>query len=652
LADYLPVRSLLHLLAVFTLVLGPHVSHLPVWSSIAIGLLLLWRAYATSRQWRMPSKLLRAVLVFVTLGAVFASFGRISGQTAGTTLLCLMGSLKLVELRGRRDVMVMIFLMYFMLITHFLYSQELWTAAYLLVSCVAITALLIECQHLGSLSPRQTLRKAAIMVGQALPLMLALFVLFPRVPGPLWGLPADSGATARTGLSDSMSPGDIAELIQSDEVAFRVRFEGAAPPPAARYWRGPVLEQFNGRTWTRPWAQAPLEADAVHYEGEGLRYELTLEPSHKPWLLALEMPQPVGLPKDARLNRGGELLAAKPINERLRYTLQSHTQFRFAPALPEHERRRLTRLPDGLNPRSLALSRQWKAQGLSDADIVDTALRMIREQEFVYTLLPPTLGRDGIDEFLFNTRRGFCEHYSSAFTFLMRAAGIPARVVTGYQGGTLNEPGGYYVVTQADAHAWSEVWIDGRWQRIDPTAAIAPERVERGLGAAIEVAEGLPAYLVSRTPWREVLRARWDWINAQWNGLVLGYGPELQQRFLERFGIDDVRKMILTLTLLLVAGMSIVGVLLLRRASPAHKPDAALREWQRLTQKLARRGYQQAGDEGPRDFIERVLRARPEWRPQLQAALALYLRSRYLETPDATVLSDLRRAVGAARQAL
>ncbi|WP_028081377.1 transglutaminase TgpA family protein [Solimonas soli] len=646
LADYLPVRTLLHLLAVFTLVLGPHVAHLPVWASVAIAALLLWRAYATRRQWRMPSKLLRAALVLVVLGAVFASFGRISGQTAGTTLLCLMGSLKLVELRGRRDVMVMIFLMYFMLVTHFLYSQEMWTAAYLLLSCVAITALLIECQHLGTMSPRQTLRKGAVMIAQALPLMLAMFVLFPRIPGPLWGLPEDSGATAHSGLGDSMSPGDIASLIASDEVAFRVRFEGPAPAPAARYWRGPVFERFDGRTWARHWTQPPpLPADALHYDGTALRYELTLEANRKPWLFALEMPQLAELPKDASFNLNGELLAAKPVDERLRYTLRSNPRFSFAPPLDARDRERLTRLPRGFDPRSLALARQWKAQGLSDAAIVQTALRMIREQNFVYTLRPPTLGRDSIDEFLFTTRRGFCEHYSSAFTFLMRAAGIPARVVTGYQGGTLNEPGGYYVISQADAHAWSEVWVDGRWQRVDPTAAIAPERVERGLGAAIGAAEGLPGYLADRAPWRDLLRARWDWVNAQWNGLVLGYGPELQQRFLERFGIDDVRKMILTLTVLLVAGMTIVGFVLMRRAAPAHAPDAALREWQRLLRKLARRGYAPRADEGPRDFIARVLSARPAWRPLLQPPLELYLRSRYLDTPDAAALAMLHRLV-------
>jgi len=647
---YLPVATLLRMLAVLLLVFAPHAGHLPLWESALIVALLLWRGIAARRQWRMPPPILRAALAFAALGAVYASYGRVSGQTAGTALLCLMAALKLVELRERRDVMVMVFLMYFLLITHFLYSQEIWTSIYLLASCVAITALLIECQHLGALAPRQTLRKAGVMVAQALPLMLVMFVLFPRLPGPLWGLPSDAGATARSGLSDSMAPGDIAALIESNEVAFRVRFEGPAPPPAQRYWRGPVFDHFDGRTWKRGWAppRALLPGD-VRYEGTPVRYELTLEATRQPWLLALDLPQAVNLPPDTRLNRDGELRARKPVIERIRYTLTSYPQYALDPVLDARMRTQLTRLPKDRDPRAVALAERWKAQGLSDAAIVAAALTMIRTENFVYTLRPPPLGVDSIDEFLFDTRRGFCEHYSSSFTFLMRAAGIPARIVTGYQGGTLNDVGGYYVVSQSDAHAWSEVWYDGRWHRVDPTAAVAPQRIERGLDAAIGSSEGLPAYLARRTAWRDAVKLRWDWLNARWNGLVLGYGPELQQQFLERFGLADLRSMILALTVLLTGGMSLVGLLLLRRAAPAQSPDRALREWQRLGRRLAARGYVQRGDEGPRDFIARVLRERPDWQHALQPAADLYLQARYLQAADATRLAALRAAVRAVR---
>src|SRR3546814_252591 len=338
----------------------------------------------------MPPKFLRAALVIAAVGGTYASFGRVSGQTAGTALLCVMVALKLVELRERRDVMVMVFLMYFLLITHFFFSQEIWTTIYLLLSCVTITALLIECQHLGALAPRQTLRKASVMVAQALPLMLIMFVLFPRIPGPLWGLPADAGASARSGLSDSMSPGDIAALLQSNEVAFRVHFEGPAPPPAERYWRGPVFDIFDSRTWKRGWTQArPLQSDAVRYEGTPVRYELTLEATRMPWLMALDLPQPVGLPPDVTLNHDGELLSRKPVNERIRYTLISNPQYVLEPQLDAPARPRLTRLPKGRDPRTIALAQGWTDQGRSDAAIVAAALTMLRTENFVYTLPPP-----------------------------------------------------------------------------------------------------------------------------------------------------------------------------------------------------------------------------------------------------------------------
>ncbi|NKF23317.1 transglutaminase TgpA family protein [Solimonas marina] len=649
-ADYLPVATLLRLLLVLTLVYAPHVTHLPLWETGLLVALLIWRALAATRQWRMPPRALRVGLVVASVGGIYASYGHVSGQTAGTALLCLMGALKLVELRARRDVMVMVFLMYFMLVTHFFYSQEIWTSIYLLVSCVAITALLIECQHLGALPPRQTLRKAGVMVAQALPLMLILFVLFPRIPGPLWGLPADAGATARTGLSDSMSPGDIASLIQTDAVAFRVHFDGPAPPPEQRYWRGPVFDFFDGRTWKPSWiSRQPLAADAVRYLGQPVRYEATMEATRMPWLLALDLPSDRGLPDDVRLNHNGELLARRPVIERRRYTVTSYPQYALDPQLDARARQRLTRLPKGRDPRTLALAQSWRAQGLTDRQIVDAALNMIRNENFVYTLRPPALGADSIDEFLFDTRRGFCEHYSSAFTFLMRAAGIPARVVTGYQGGTLNALGDYYVVNQADAHAWSEVWFDGSWHRIDPTAAVAPNRIEDGLSAAIDSADGLPAYLAHRTAWRDALKLRWDWLNARWNGLVLGYGPELQQQFLQRFGLGDLRSMILALTILVTGTLALVGAVLMRRAAPARTQDPALREWQRLTRRLARRGLPAHPGEGPRDYIARVQQTHPEWCDALQTALDLYLSSRYLDTPNAARVAELRRAVTAAR---
>jgi transglutaminase-like putative cysteine protease len=646
--EYLPLVTLWRLLGVLALTLSPHLLRLPSWVSLLITALLVWRGLSAHRQWPMPRMPLKVVLTLLAGAGIVAQYGSVSGQQAGTALLCLMAALKLLELKARRDVMVMVFLMYFLLLTHFLVSQEIWTVAYLLLCAIAITAILIECQHRGALSPRLTLRKSAIMVAQALPLMIVMFVLFPRIPGPLWGLPADAGA-ARSGLSDTMSPGDISSLIESDEPAFRVRFDSPAPPSTALYWRGPVLDHFDGRTWENafPITIAGYEPE-IEDRGQHVTYEITLEPHRMRWLFALDLPRREHLPGDAIMSREAQLLATKPIIERRRYTLTSDTDYHLEPTLPERMIRRNLSLPTGFNPRMHALSERWRQELNDDARIVDAALRMFREQPFVYTLRPPSLGRDSVDEFLFTTRRGFCEHYASAFTNLMRAAGVPARVVTGYQGGQLNQIGGYYLVRQSDAHAWSEVWLAGRgWVRVDPTAAVAPERIEQGIEGAISAREGLPGYLSNRTRLRFYLEARWDWVNARWNALVLAYGPELQQQFLSRFGLDDLRSMILALTVIVTLVMAAVGLMLLRQSLPAPITDPALREWRRFTRKLRKLGLDQRTDEGPRDFIDRVVALHPDLSDPAKRILTLYLSSRYLQHSDAAQVADLRQAVSA-----
>ncbi|MGB0221076.1 MAG: transglutaminase TgpA family protein [Sinimarinibacterium flocculans] len=643
--EYLPLVSLWRLLAVLALVISPHVLRLPVWETALIAAVIGWRALAAYKQWRLPPVWLKLGLTALAfIGVLWSYQGRISGQNAGTALLCVMAALKLLEFRDRRDVMVVVFLMYFMLMTHFLFSQELWTVAYLIVCVVATTAVLVECQHRGALAPRFTLRKGGAIALQALPLMLLLFILFPRIPGPLWGLPADAGA-ARSGLSDRMAPGDISSLIESDETAFRVTFDGAVPQPAARYWRGPVFDNFDGRAWEEGFATlVPGYGPEVDLRGRPVRYEITLEPNRARWLFALDMPDESSIPEDAILGREGQLLARKLVRERRRYTLTSFTDYRMAQT-PQHPRRYL-RLPDGFNPRTLDFAQRLRDQYPQDLDYARAILRIFREQPYVYTLQPPALGRHSVDEFLFDTRRGFCEHYSSAFAVLMRAAGVPSRVVTGYQGGQLNEFGGYYVVRQSDAHAWVEIWVapDG-WIRIDPTAAVAPERIEQSIEAALSELEGLPGHLSARTRLRYYLEARWDLINAQWNGLVLAYGPELQQQFLSRFGLDDMRRMILTLTIAITGTLALLGLMLLRKAAPARTEDAALREWHRLARKLTRAGLPPRPAEGPHDYVERVAAARPSWAAALRHIAGLYLHSRYQLDPETAPLRELAHAV-------
>lgn len=645
--DYLPQATLFRLLAVLALVVAPHVPHLPVWvtlGSLAIG---GWRAFAAFRQWRLPPRWLRTVMAFSAFGGVYASYGHISGQTAGVALLTAMSALKLTELHSRRDVMFVMFLMYFTLITHFLFSQALWTIIYLLVCALLITALLVEVNHAGrALPPKVSLRLSAVLIAQALPLMVVLFVLFPRLPGPLWGIPADAGA-ARSGLSDEMAPGDIAHLIESDALAFRVRFFGAAPPMRERYWRGPVFENFDGRRWTPAYIPAGTAAPAIDTAGTPTRYEVTLEANDHPWLFALELPQRSTLPDDAQLSPAGLIVTKDPVRERRLYTLTSFTRHQLQNQLDPRQRERDLRLPRGMNPRTVALGEQWKADGLTPQALVQRALQMFRNQDFVYTLQPPRLGREPVDDFLFNTRKGFCEHYSSAFTVLMRAAGVPARVVTGYQGGERNAIGDYYVVRQSDAHAWSEVWIDGRgWVRIDPTAAVAPERIEAGVGEALHGTAGLPAFLdpSSRTTFRYAIEARWDWVNAQWDRWVLGYGPELQQELFGGLGLDGWRDLMLALTAVMTLLMTLIGVVALRGYRDAGaRVDEASRLWIRLQQRMRKLGLPQRVGEGAGDYARRLAQQAPQWAPAIARAASAYQRLRYLD--DGADAAELRAAV-------
>lgn len=648
--DPLSQRSLWRMLGVMLLVVAPHLLRLPLWETAAVFAIGAWRVGATLHQWRMPHSAIKGALAIAAFVGVYASFGRVWGQHAGVALLVIMLALKLTELRARRDVVITVFLSYFLLLTHFLFSQEIWTLLYLLVCVTAVTAVLVDTHHAeGALPARLALTIGAKLIAQSLPLMLLMFVLFPRIPGPLWTMPDDSRG-ARSGLSETMAPGDIAKLAASDELAFRVSFDGDAPPPEQRYWRGPVLWAFDGRTWSAPsrlFKPPSSEAGTTEY-----RYEITLEAHHMPWLLALDRPDARELPERSRISNFYELLYEEPLRDRLRYRLRSQPDAKLqAESLSTRERAVQLDLPRGFNPRTIELAHQWRQGARDDQAVVDAALRLFREQAFYYTLEPPTLGRDSIDDFLFTTRRGFCEHYASSFTFLMRAAGIPARVVTGYLGAQKNLFGDYYSVRQSEAHAWAEVWIAGRgWIRVDPTAAVSPNRIEQTLSESSaqnnEQREGLLGSLDWSSAYKRALNA-WDWVDAKWNGLVLGYGTELQRELLDRIGLGSFRNMLLALTAAVTLALAILGGVLLWKARPAAIADPALKQWKLAEARLAKRGLHRAPPEGPRDFAMRVAREQPELGERMQHVLEIYLRLRYEAEPDAALIEALITAVKA-----
>ncbi|MGH8370184.1 MAG: transglutaminase TgpA family protein, partial [Gammaproteobacteria bacterium] len=485
-------------------------------------------------------------------------------------------------------------------------------------------------------------RTAALLLLPALPIAVVLFLLFPRVPGPLWGigLPQQSGVT---GLSTSMSPDSLSQLAQSDAVAFRVQFNGPPPPPAKLYWRALVLHDYDGTTWHlggSPW----VLRQQLETRGTPITYDITLEPNNLHTLYALDLP--VRIPDDAFLTSDFELATRVPVTERKRYQITSYTDYSYGVGLPDWRRYRDLKLPSHIDPRARALADQWKSSATDAAQIVNDALAMFHDQPFHYTLQPGALtGTDRIDQFLFDTRRGFCEHYAGAFVFLMRAAGIPAHVVVGYQGGTRNPLDGYYVIRQEDAHAWAEVWLPQRgWVRVDPTAAVDPARVDQGVSAALPASE-LPGYLFERHPWLSDVRNTWDAVNNGWNQWVLAYGPEMQERFFNRIGLRYGDWGELALVLLLVIGtlLAAISLVLWWRHRPAPGP-LVVRAYARFCRKLAQHGLPRAPHEGPLDYARRISRLRPDLAVEIDTITSLYIDLRYAETGHQEEFNRLIRA--------
>ncbi|UEX79403.1 transglutaminase TgpA family protein [Spiribacter halobius] len=612
-------------LAVLALVLLPHVTRLPLWLTAAIVLAGAWRLHLAQRRGALPPRLLRIAATVAGALGVYAHYGTLIGLDAGVALLALMAGLKLLETARRRDLVIALYLAYFLVVTQFLYSQSAAMAAYMLAVVLVATTVLIGINRAtGSPLERRHLRTAASLLAQALPIMLVLFVLFPRLPGPLWQMPDDAYA-ARTGLDDTMTPGAVSQLSRSDEVAFRVRFDGEPPVHRERYWRGLVLAGYDGRSWQR--LNLPGGTPALSVAGEPVSYEITLEPHNRRWLFALDAPTRV--PARGSVTPALELLADEPVRELQRYRLRSHTRHQLGERLSAGDRRGYTALPVDVHPQARALAREWRAAaGDDDRAVVQRALAHFREQPFHYTLQPPLLTGDTVDEFLFESRRGFCEHYAGAFTVLMRAAGIPTRVVAGYLGGEMVD-GEYMVVRQSDAHAWTEVWLDGAgWTRVDPTGAVAPTRVESGLGAALAGEEDVPAMARQGFGWQRRLGLWLDRLDARWDQWVLGYNANLQQDLMSRFGLGAPTRMALVLALALVTLMATAAALTLlgTRRAPG---EPVARAWWRFQRRLARIGLPRVPSEGPQDYVERVAAARPDLADQVRRIGAQYLALRY-----------------------
>lgn len=614
----------LWLSACATLSALPHAPHAASWLVGICSALYAWRFLIWVRGLPLPPRWLLVVLALGCAACVLAEYRTLLGRDSGTALLLLFIALKLMETRRVRDGFVVVFLAYFLQLTSFFYSQTLLTGAVSFLIILGITATLVKLTH-PSAEPSEATRRAGVMLMQAIPFMLLLFVLFPRVQGPLWTMPIDA-YQGTTGLSEDMSPGSIASLSLSDAIAFRVEFAGIPPAQTQLYWRGPVLTRFDGRTW-HPLPSTTSETLPYTPKGPPTRYSVTLEPHHKNWMFALELPGEI--PAGAAMSADYRLLAKTPLSSRIRYDAVSVMTSLNGVQESQHHLRAALQLPPDSNPRARALARTLRDQSADNEALLRRMLSYFRGQRLIYTLQPPLLGEHSVDEFLFDTRRGFCEHFASSFVFMMRSAGVPARVVTGYQGGERNPVDGFMVVRQSDAHAWAEVWLAGKgWQRVDPTAASAPSRIEFGLVAAVPSDDPVPLFIRADLEWLRAARFRWDALGNAWNQWVLGYNALRQREVLQRLGIrkPDWQTMVLALA---TAGGALMIALTLWTVRRRAERDPLHHAWERFGLKLDRSGLPRSPWEGPHDYAQRIAASRPHMGSSTSEIAQLYIRLRY-----------------------
>ncbi len=623
----------------------PHIQYLPIWITGAFLICATWRFEIERRRRALPRPWIRVALALICFLGVLISYESVSGVGPGSALLAIMAALKLLETRKRRDQFVLLFISIFLVMASLLREQFVWSLPYLLLAVVLTMTAWLRMSLAndgGETSVKQSFKTGTRLILYAAPLMLAMWILFPRISTPFWAIPVDT-SSATSGLSDNMSPGDISSLSLSNAVAFRVNFEGAVPEPRDQYWRGLVLYQFNGRTWSGPKpSRDPAARDRIFVSGDPVRYRVTLEPTRQQWVFALDISQEWSR-NDVFMGRQFQLAKEQPIDQRMAYDVTSYTQYRVDPQLVPFFRSWYTDLPVASNPRTAELAQQMRLAAGSDEAFITEVLAKFHNEEFYYTLEPPALGRNPVDRFLFDTQEGFCEHYASAFAVMMRAAGIPSRIVLGYQGGELNPQGSYLIVRQSDAHAWTEVWLPNRgWHRVDPTAAVAPERIESGMAGAMM--SGLGAIWGLSTPlaWLHSMGLTWDALNAKWNDWILGYGPDQQESFLEWLGMEepDWRKMMLTMTFLVAALIGIISLILMARYRPPPKDQAAIL-YRKFTQKAAlppNRG------ETPLAYAVRLGEDREELADDAERVTEHYLLARYA-APDAAAIASLKAAV-------
>jgi len=567
------------------------------------------------------------------------------GRDAGTAVFVVALGLKLLEIKTQRDLYLITYLAFIVAASQFLYVQNILMAAYTLLVCISLFSTLL-CINSGSLGNLQSLKVAGKFLAQALPLTVILFIFFPRLEAPRWSFLQDS-SKAMTGLSDTLEPGSISQLGLSGERVFRAKFSGTIPPNKQRYWRGPVFSYTDGKKWEQTKNTSFKDyLDKVSFFGDAYQYKILMEPQSKNWVFALDMP--AAFERPLYENGNHQLLTSEPPNKRAEYKISSYVSYNTG-YITKIELSDNLQLPKPPEQRVKGLVEQLGGFEEKPETFINHLFLHFRQNNFYYTLMPPLMKENPIETFLFDTRAGFCGHYATAFVYLMRVAGIPARVVGGYQGGEYNEAGDFIEVRQANAHAWAEVWLSGKgWVRYDPTTAIAPERVEQDVNIEQQIANNsvsfAPIQLDSQAlSLLKQARNLWSSVDYSWHRWIINYDRQNQANFLSKIGINGFKKMFYWLLGLLTAVILVLAIMLFRKQKTVL--DAAQIYYLQACAKLATVGLVRAKNEGANDFLVRVT----EQQPQVASAFAhitrLYIRVRYTKEPIPEFLEELQVAV-------
>lgn len=640
-------NNLLWMLIAQALCILPLLIRLPAWIWVLWLFALLWRVQIHRARWRFPSFWLKLGLGLGAAGGIYLTYHGVVGVEPMIGFLVCSFVLKIIEMRSKKDALIVLFIGFVAVAAQFLFAQSILAGLYGLFSLFVLLAAWQALFISRTWTLKSHLVSAGLLLGQSIPFMLILFVVMPRL-GPLWSVPAPQGQ-GHTGFSDELQLGDISELVRSPAVAFRASFTSAAPPTNDMYWRGLALDVFDGHTWRASDRFSAGTPVSFNRDPADFRYSIIIEPHHYRWLFTLGVPISA---ESAQLrlqhNQQDLLLSRQPVTSKSMYSVRSDKVGVPQGGLHANQKEALTMLPPIGNKRARDLAQDWVAQGLTEEAVVQEAMAMYA-RGYWYTLQPPPLGGDAIDDFLFSTRRGFCEHFASSFVFLMRAAGIPARLMVGYQGGEFNEVESYYIVRQSNAHAWAEVWLEGKgWQTVDPTAAVAPSRIEHGLEGALAQDE---RHLMRKSNWQNrmfgVLHRRFDALEYSWNRWVLNYNDDSQRGLLERLlGKNSPWRVGFVFTVL--CALIFTGLALLNSASKKGKAASdQYRLLKPLLRKLERRGISRRPGETLGQLAVRVSDSHPQLARSLLEVDYWYGLVAYAENPNAT--ARLKKAIQASQ---